>query len=379
MALFDYDYSLTTDFPRGLNNAKLVREIQASDIAAAVDRVDTEGDAVKIYFKKRLTRADQAILDGYTGPGSSDSSSVEGQEPASGVIAAHDGLPDPVPVTSVSFQSPQLVGIAPVDIGDRLWDFTHDFCDKTTWYGDSVRVVGEAVGTGDGSTTIFDLANDFVVDTAHGKVSNEDYLIPTASQTGSTYRLIVKVNGVTKTEEEFGLSAPNDYSVDYATGVITFHTAPANGAAITADYFYSPPNAGSAMYFRPPSGGVLTITQVELQFSTDVVMNDELDNGVFTYNPGLGAPPAKFLYPLSQVKIKRTRDLVNWSSDPYPGIPAFGGGVRGHTNPWVELHMDYISPLVLPAAAGAELRIWLKNHIPFGGEFAAATVRGTVS
>ena len=70
-------------------------------------------------------------------------------------------------------------------------------------------VTGEAVGAGDGSTTQFTLAN----------VPVEEY-----SET-------IYVDGVAQTRD-------TDYSIDYETGVITFTTAPADGASITADYQY---------------------------------------------------------------------------------------------------------------------------------------------
>ena len=67
----------------------------------------------------------------------------------------------------------------------------------------------QSIGTGDGSTTTFSMANT--------------PLIP-GSQT-------VKVAGTTQT---YGTA----YSVNFDTGLVTFVSAPANAAAITADYTY---------------------------------------------------------------------------------------------------------------------------------------------
>jgi hypothetical protein len=70
-------------------------------------------------------------------------------------------------------------------------------------------VTGEAVGTGNGTNKTFTVINKPIVPDSQ----------------------VVKVAGVTKTEG-------TDYTFDDTTGTITFTTAPANGAAVTADYKY---------------------------------------------------------------------------------------------------------------------------------------------
>jgi flagellin-like protein len=67
----------------------------------------------------------------------------------------------------------------------------------------------QAIGTGDGSTTTFSMANTPIIP---------------GSQT-------IKVAGTTQTQG-------TAYSVNFDTGLITFTSAPANAAAITADYTY---------------------------------------------------------------------------------------------------------------------------------------------
>lgn len=86
----------------------------------------------------------------------------------------------------------------------------------------STQVTNEAVGTGNGTQTVFNLAN-----------------APVAPTT-----LVVRVDGVTKGEG-------TDYTVNYKTGVITFTAAPGNTFGITADYWYNDPASGTA--YKPAS------------------------------------------------------------------------------------------------------------------------------
>jgi len=74
-----------------------------------------------------------------------------------------------------------------------------------------LEVVGENVGTGDGTTTEFTLAN-----------------APVMELTETVY-----LDGTAQTRD-------TDYTINYTTGAITFSTAPASGVAITADYQYRP-------------------------------------------------------------------------------------------------------------------------------------------
>lgn len=66
MAATAYTYSLTTDFPNdAMNSGRLAQEIDDSAIASAnYDRVDTDGDVVKVWFDNPLSVGDEAILDG---------------------------------------------------------------------------------------------------------------------------------------------------------------------------------------------------------------------------------------------------------------------------------------------------------------------------
>lgn len=273
-----------------------------------------------------------------------------------------------------TFSAPQLVFQKPIAIGGtRAWIFSHDFTDKTSWYGDAISVVNELVGTGNGALTTFNLSHTDIIDITHGKTPEENDLIPSTTQGGTTFKPIIKVNDVTKTERLFGETTDGDYEINYATGAITFFTAPSNTHQILATYFYA---TNSTMYIRPAPGKKLTITRTELMFSKDFVITDETRVAVFTYNPSQGAPPAKFLYPPSLSTFKTFWDWIAWSRGSFPIIPVLGVGARMSTKEVLQLVVEYIDPIILDSAIGAELRFWNTNHKAFTGEVACFTAYG---
>jgi len=98
-------------------------------------------------------------------------------------------------------------------------------------------VTGETVGTGDGTTTEFNLANR---------------CLQTNTET-------IYVDGVAQVRD-------TDYSIDYDTGKITFTTAPASGAVITADYTYfkwTPLNVSFDLYSDSPCYANIVLKKYE--------------------------------------------------------------------------------------------------------------------
>lgn len=81
-------------------------------------------------------------------------------------------------------------------------------------------VVGQSIGIGNGSTTQFQLVRTYG---ANGNTFAE----PMTAINGAP---VIKVDGVTKT-------VTTDYTIS-ATGLVTFTSAPASSAAITADFSY---------------------------------------------------------------------------------------------------------------------------------------------
>ena len=183
-----YSYTKEIDVPR------LTSEIQAAAITVALDYIDCVGTALDIYFKATLSAGEETTL--------------------GDLVTAHVNTPlDEDVITPISEHVDEMNRtFVRVDSRDK-----HDSTYFTTRGDKWIAVTGEAVGTGDGSETVFNLDNK--------EIRN----------------LTVYVDGV----EETGISldnseyVDNNYSSHFCRGVITFDTAPGNGLAITADYEYA--------------------------------------------------------------------------------------------------------------------------------------------
>src|SRR5690242_13919613 len=104
--------------------------------------------------------------------------------------------------------------------GFRLQDFTDN---QSCAPGGTIAATDQPLGTGDGSTTIFQLKKVY----SSGPASWTRLIKKTVA--GSE---IVGVDGVVQT---------TGVGVDSTTGLVTFTTAPANGAAITAGFAFDTP------------------------------------------------------------------------------------------------------------------------------------------
>ena len=104
--------------------------------------------------------------------------------------------------------------------GSKSTYISHDWTDRTTWTTGAVRMVDEVptrLGLGYPPGT-YRVAHNAVIDTFHGKITDEDFLKDAA---GNSFRVVVTVDGVMKLEADPD-DGGNDYSIDYALGTITF-------------------------------------------------------------------------------------------------------------------------------------------------------------
>jgi len=248
----------------------------------------------------------------------------------------------------------------PRKAGDGLVFVTHNWCDPTSWYTQSARVEGETLtDSGDGLT--FNSSHDNWIDMTHGKIYREDLL-------AASYLPVIKVDGVTKTQRAPWAEAGGDFTIDYATGAVTFFVSQ-SGKAVTADY--SREN-GSLYIIAPTAGKRLWVEYSEVQFSKDIEINAHTFFQPWAYSPtGNPAPPEKVAaaYPT----IYKTLDnYIEEANGCYPEIPIMGGP-RGFTSPRVTFPFKYQTVKELLSSYGLEIRVWIGGSLPFGGEYGTAT------
>lgn len=157
-------------------------------------------------------------------------------------------------------------------MGSEIVVGTHNFCDQTTWFGDSERVTDQAMEVVGGSGgLIWKSTNDDHVnwiDMRSGRQHNQEHW---AAEVDHGYAIEVKVNGTTKTQCAIFKfeSTDGDYWVDYDTGEVHFFTDQ-TGATITASFSRA---TTSAFYVSPNAGKILRIEDAEADFSKDMVLH----------------------------------------------------------------------------------------------------------
>jgi hypothetical protein len=251
--------------------------------------------------------------------------------------------------------------------------FTHAWTDPTTWYTDAALVLAEvATDTGDQQT--YQLAHENIIDTYHGKISQEHFL---KNSTASGFRVVVRVNGVAKAEQDPHLATGGDYIIDYGLGKILFLSALSPADVVEVDYHYA---QSSRYILRPAAGKNLRLETAEVQFSADIEMRDSVYfqamGLVDVFAPQLvqaGIVPSGTKIPLGDPFIYKTiSDFQNDAMKSYTPYPALGSNWR-KAPPLVVFSWDYAASTLLLGAAGMELHIFLEHGKAFGGSFATAT------
>jgi len=255
----------------------------------------------------------------------------------------------------------------------KLTHITPNWCDKTTWYPASTYVEDEEA-TDSGDHTTYNLDNQYVIDIYHGKITFEDFLLDSE---GRSYRVTVKVDDVVKQEQDPHTGSGGDYTVNYAAGTITFLSALTGTETVEATYHYA---ADSTYIIAPTAGKKLMIEKVEVQFASNIVMND-----TFLFQPyglvDVFAPqlmpgiPSGTKIPLGDpLKYKTLGDLLNDSNHAYPSYPAVGGSNwRALKQAAYVFSWDYdVGATMLFSSYGMEVRVSLEHNAVCDGAFATA-------
>lgn len=265
----------------------------------------------------------------------------------------------------------------------RSTQISHDWCDPTTWYSSAVYVplttlarIGGVESEGNVTGAVYALGHTNIIDTYHGKITNEDFLLD-AEERG--FRVGVTLNGAAKLERDPHVGSGGDYVVDYVAGTITFPGVVPADCTVQASFHYA---TTSTYVVRPTAGHSLKVDIVEVQFSDDLVMNDTVRFEVFGYvdvfAPALvenNIVPSGTKIPLGNPFLYKTlQDFMNDSFRAYPAYPALGGpGWRGSHRPVIVFDWDYLASITLLASAGMEIRVSLEHDAAFGGSVATAT------
>jgi hypothetical protein len=269
------------------------------------------------------------------------------------------------------------IGIYPTE-GDFVNIITHDWCDPTTWYGQSVYVVDE-VAQNSGDNLTYTLAHQNIIDTFHGKLNMEDYL---SDANGNSYRVTVTVNGVQKTEVD-PHDGVGDFTVDYKAGKVTFNSALSSSDVVKVTYHYE---NGSMFTVKPKSGKVLYLKKVKVLFTENIEITDTIRftpyGPVDNFAPQLvnNPYPSGTMIPLSNGTVYKT--MVNYLAEVsrnFDKVQDLGGGVgnwRASPVKTTLLEWDYPALQAIKSSLGMEIRMLLDHDTPYTGGLSGKPAHG---
>lgn len=361
-----FEYTVDSDgiFPnKRVDIPRFTEEIRASSISVALRGITIASGNCVIEFSGNassppgLSSAEILVLDT--------------------LVTSHTGEPLPVGAATVTLSSPSnpenkipLFSLAGRE-GSEVIYATHNYCDKTTWYSQSLRAESETlVDSGNGLT--WGSAHTHWVDMYSGKVMDDDGVRTDVSH---GYSVVVTANGVEKTMREVYEDNGGDYTVDFAAGTVTFFSVPTG--PVVATYSYAD---GSAWILRASPGKNLDVESAETQFSTDVEITDSI---VFTFHgyAAVFAPAAvaaNLLQPTDLVEIgrdtyKRFTQIIDNAIGSFPVVPAIGGAARGTQHAVYGFPFRYGTLRRIYSEYGMELRVFTKHGRVLPGEYATTT------
>jgi len=248
-----------------------------------------------------------------------------------------------------------------------------NFCDRLTWHSTAERETGEVLSPNHNRTRFHAQYHNWV-DLNHGRVSDEDSI-------SADKLAVIKVDGVTKDEvtpficlDMMAGNWPGDYVIHHEHGIVEFAQPVEEGVDVTADYSHV---VNSQWIMAPYEGKILSMRHSEVQFSENIVMKDSIHFTVWGYvdvfapqylttNGGPYPPGTKIQ--IEDKVYKTMQDFINESNGAYPTIPQIGGPMRGTKGPILEMPWTYQTKIDLYHSYGMEVRVYLENDIPCGGD-----------
>jgi hypothetical protein len=255
---------------------------------------------------------------------------------------------------------------------------SHNFCDKTTWFFQSERIVSESLSNS-GDNLTFSGSNLFWIDLLHGKMHKEDIW-----NSNEQYSVEIFVDGVKKTQRLNWDNSGGDFTVNYNSGSITFFNEVTS--SVYSNYSFA---NGSQFILCPEAGEIINIEDAEAQFSTDVEYDSSIEFRIYGYaavfapfliesNGGPFPDDYKIELPGEGETYKSIFQIIDEARGSYPQIPKING-LRGMKNAMNGFPFNYATIRSLDSTYGLELRVGLSNDKEFGGERATATFYTTIS
>jgi len=332
-----YEFSIQDDFPnQKVSQDRLFVDLAGSSIQTALVSVTVIDDDVDVRYMDTLSTEDHQTLNQ--------------------MVAAHDGeplvkTPDEVKIYGQEYDASNRV--IQRTIGQKTQEptcsrTTHDYCNRCTWYSDSVRVTDEVMTVDTG--LIYKCANDAFIDVINGVINRQDL--------HQVYAIEVKVSDVVQT---------SGYTIHHSTGKIEFDSAPGGDVKIS----YSYPTT-SNWRLPVPAGKQLIIEHSEVQFTTDVNVTSPLKFEVWVDNPyyGVSGHPWELIprIPGETVQYNSIRDIINESNLGFQ-VPA----MLGIGEPLIIFPFNYVGEKVMDSSMNAELVVSCVNDEELPGTYGTAT------
>jgi hypothetical protein len=287
-----------------------------------------------------------------------------------------------LPVRNVPEQSDgiPLTASAP-RVGSEWVVGTHNFTDPVTWFGDSGRSTLETLTDDDSPKGfMFSGTHPNWIDMTTGRTHN-DFLWSNLQKLENPtdphgYGISVYVDGVLATPCPQFSETGGDYYIDHEAGKAVFLIK--QTGTITASYSYA---QGSTFTVQTrDTSKSLVIEDAEGDFSQDIVMNDALVYAVWGYDSA-----SLTWIKLTEYTYTRISQVLTEARGQYPVCDPLGATEEDRT---LDLNVFrrrcrgmYSSRQAVPfkyatsteLLPGLQLRVSLKDNIPYGGEHLTLT------
>lgn len=252
-------------------------------------------------------------------------------------------------------------------VGTDIILVSHNFSDPCSWYQRSQRITEETLTSSDG----FQWSSDNVnwIDMLSGRMYH-DYIY--RLEVGHNYDVVVTVDGYAKSYRQPFADSGGDYEIFYEDGYINSFDD-WSGKEVLCSYSHA---TTSEWTLTPPPNKKIDIEVADVQYTSDIVLNDTIVFDTYVYNPY--DYPNKFLYETAY--FKNMKNLIEEALGQYPLIPK-ANGPRGTAGETVELPFRYGSVKTLSYSTGVEFTIRLADNRPFigsKGSFATVSFYGAI-